>query len=332
MRIPRTVIGSFPKLRDDDIEAIDAVIALQKKFGVDIFTDGEQRGDMIIYLARAIPGLSVENKMPIVSGKVSPPEDPREVHKVADYFMLRKKYPDIKFKVTLTGPTTLAISCGSKKLSKDYRSYVDFKLTEDIAYAIKEIVRPLREAKAFVQIDEPILSQGFRDLKERIRLMDLILEGCDPNLCSTHVCGWLGRQPVLQELSKLENLTVLSHAFSAGEEIKNFDLLDRALFEDNGKKLGAGVISVSPIGAEDIERPEKVSERLASMVKKMGIENIAYSHPDCGLGATRREFVEGILESFYKGTELYGSSGKDPGTPPQRKCAGKRTKPPEFSI
>jgi len=310
MKIPRTVIGSFPRLNDDAIKAIDAAIALQKKNGIDLFSDGEQRGDMIVYLARAIPGLAVENGLPIVAGKIFPPEDPMKIHKVADYFMLHKRYPAFKFKVTLTGPTTLALSCGSHRISKDYKNYVDFKLTADLAEAIKVIVKPLREAKAFIQIDEPIMSQGFRDLKERIALLDYILEGCNPHLCATHICGWLGRQPVFQELAKLKNIEVLSHAFSSGQEIENQKLLNKSLFEDNGKKLGAGIISVSPLSIDKIEKPNIVAERLNHIIDLVGIDNIAFVHPDCGLGATRPEFVEGIMQNFYEGTKLFESSSR----------------------
>jgi len=305
MRLKRTVIGSFPRLDEDDMKAFDAAVALQKRFGIDILSDGEQRGDMIVYLARAIPGLAVKNNMPKVVGKVTPPEHPEKVHKVADYFTLKKRYPDVTFKVTLTGPTTLAISCGSKGMTKDYKTYVDFELTKDIADALKAIVKPLIDSKAYVQIDEPIISQGFRDLKERIQLIDYVLDGADPSLCSTHICGWLGRQKVFQELVKLENLTVLSHAFSALQEIENIELLDRALFEDHGKKLGAGVISVSPLNEKDIETPEIVAKRIKTIVDIIGEENIAYVHPDCGLGATRKEYVEGILDGFYQGSNLY---------------------------
>jgi len=310
MRLRRTVIGSFPRLAEDDESAFGSAVALQRKYGIDLLSDGEQRGDMIIYLARAIPGLAVQGNVPRVVGKISPPEHPEKVHKVADYFALKKKYPELTFKTTLTGPTTLAISCGSKGLSKDYRSYVDFSLTKDLAEAVRAIAKPLIDARAYIQIDEPILSQGFRDLRERIGLMDYVLEGADPELCATHICGWLGRQPVLQELARLENLSVLSHAFSALQEKENVKLLSRQLFEESGKRLGAGVISVSPIHDCDIETPETVAKRIETISNIVGEENIAFLHPDCGLGATKKEYVEGILDAFQRGCNLYESGKK----------------------
>lgn len=310
MTLVKTVIGSFPRLDDDDLRAFDKAIALEKRNGIDLFSDGEQRGDMIFYLAQSIPGLAVENGVPIVSGKITPPEDPTCVHKVADYFLLKKKYPDLKFKVSLTGPTTLAIGCGSKKIGGGYRNYVDPALAQDLAAALKEIVRPLAKAKAIVQVDEPFFSQGFRDLKERIRLVDDMLEGCQHGLCTIHVCGWLGRQPVLQELVKMENVEILSHAFSTGLERDNIKLIDRALFADNGKKLGAGIVSVSPYRKEDIETPQVVSKRLRDIVSRMGIENIGFVHPDCGMRATQSDYVEGILRSLNEGVRLFEKGKK----------------------
>jgi methionine synthase II (cobalamin-independent) len=305
MRLTRTVIGSFPRLADHDLKAFDEAVALQKRCGITLLSDGEQRGDMIFYLAQSIPGLAIENGAPIVSGKIAPPDDPLKVHKVSDYFMLSKRHPDVKFKVSLTGPTTLAIGCGSKRIKSGYKNYIDPALVRDLALALKEIVRPLAKARAIIQIDEPFFSQGFRDLSDRIELLDLILEGYPRDLCSVHVCGWLGRQPVFDELSKLENIAILSHGFSAGQEKGNFKLLSRSIFEESGKKLGAGIISVSPIRKEDIESPETVSKRLRSISDKVGLENIGFVHPDCGLRATRSDLVEGILWNFRKGVDLF---------------------------
>lgn len=304
MKFVKTVIGSFPRLAASDMKAFDEAVKLQKRCGIDLLSDGEQRGDMIFYLAQSIPGLAVEDGHPIVSGKISPPDDPKKVHKVADYFLLGKKYPDVTFKVSLTGPTTLAIGCGSKKIVSGYRNYVDPALTADLAAALKVAVQPLRKAKAYLQIDEPFLSQGFRDLPDRIRVLDDILEGYPPELCSVHVCGWLGRQPVLDELAKLENVQILSHAFSSGQEVENLKLLKKPLFEDNGKKLGAGIISVSPLKKEDIESPKTVSERLKLIISKVGEDNIGFIHPDCGLRATRADLVEGILKNFSTGAGI----------------------------
>ena len=305
MKVLKAVIGSLPRLDSNDLRAFDEAVKLQERCGIDLLSDGEQRGDMIFYLAQSIPGLAVEGGHPIVSGKVSPPEDPMKVHKVKDYFLLKSKYPDVTFKVSLTGPTTLAIGAGSKKTADCYKNYVDPVLTADLAAALKEIVKPLKRAKAFLQIDEPFFSQGFRDLGERIRLVDSILEGYPRELCSIHVCGWLGRQPVLQELAKMENVEILSHAFSTGLERDNVKLLKKSLFEDSGKKLGAGIISVSPLKEEDIESPKTVSDRLGSIASKIGTDNIGFVHPDCGLRATRSDLVEGVLCNFSEGVKLF---------------------------
>lgn len=308
MRILRTVIGSFPRLHDDASSAIDEAVALQKRNGIDILSDGEQRGDMILYLSHGIPGLAVEHEVPVISGKIGVPDKPETISKVSDYFALRQKYPDLSFKVTLTGPTTLGMSCATRKTSPPYRHFMDMGLYADLADALHAIVRPLAKARAPIQIDEPFISQGFRDYKERIRLLDHVLEGCDPDKSSVHVCGYLGKQPIINELMKLDNANVLSHAFSVGHEKANLKLFEKSLCEGCGKKLGAGIVSVSPMFLQEVDPPVRVSARLSEIAGLIGLENIAYVHPDCGLRATRYDLVEPILRSLNEGTNMFEES------------------------
>jgi len=146
-----------------------------------------------------------------------------------------------------------------------------------------------------------------RDLRERIRLIDGILEGCDRYLCSVHVCGFLGRQPLLQELARLENVGTLSHAFSIDrdKEKDNLTLLRREIFEDSDKKLAAGIISVSARTAKDVERPQTVARRLRTIVDRIGLDNLAYVTPDCYLRALDKELVDDVLTGFTKGTDIF---------------------------
>ena len=307
MRITRALVGGFPRLDSEIDSAIDASIKLQLRHGIDILSDGDQRGDMISYYSKDIPGLGTEGSFSIVSGKVRPPSDVMEVQKVKDFLMLKKKHPNMKFKVSVVGPTTMALVCGSKKIVRGYKNYVDFSLASDIAAALKEVVSPLADMKAFIQIDEPFFSQGMRDLRERIRLIDGILEGCDRSLCSVHVCGFLGRQPLLQELARLENVGTLSHAFSIDrdKEKDNLTLLRREIFEDSDKKLAAGIISVSARTAKDVERPQTVARRLRTIVDRIGLDNLAYVTPDCYLRALDKELVDDVLTGFTKGTDIF---------------------------
>jgi len=307
MRITRALVGGFPRLDSEIDRAIDASIKLQLRHGIDILSDGDQRGDMISYYSKDIPGLGTEGSFSIVSGKVRPPSDVMEVQKVKDFLMLKKKHPNMKFKISVVGPTTMALVCGSKKIIRGYKNYVDFSLASDIAAALKEIVSPLAEMKAFIQIDEPFFSQGMRDLRERIRLIDGILEGCDRSLCSVHVCGFLGRQPLLQELARLENVGTLSHAFSIDrdKEKDNLTLLRREIFEDSDKKLAAGIISVSARAAKDVERPQTVARRLRNIVDRIGLDNLAYVTPDCYFRALDKELIDDVLTGFTKGTDIF---------------------------
>ncbi|RLI35481.1 hypothetical protein DRO66_07210, partial [Candidatus Bathyarchaeota archaeon] len=56
MPIERTVIGSFPRWADSLEKSIEEIVNLQLHYGIDMITDGEQRGGMIKYFEQ-IPGL-----------------------------------------------------------------------------------------------------------------------------------------------------------------------------------------------------------------------------------------------------------------------------------
>ena len=126
-------------------------------------------------------------------------------------------------------------------------------------------------------------------------------------MCSVHVCGFLGRQPLMQEFARLENVGTLSHAFSIDRdrEKDNVTLLRREIFEESGKKLAAGIISVSARTAKDVERPQTVAGRLRAVVDRIGLDNLAYVTPDCYLRALDKELIDDVLTGFTKGTDMF---------------------------
>ena len=310
MRIMRGMVGGFSRLDRDLDTAMKYAIELQAKHRIEIVCDGDQRGDMISYFAQDIPGLGVEDGRPLVKGKVTPPEEPEKVKKVSDFFRLRELYPDLKFKVSMAGPTTLAMSCGSRKIVGGYRNYVDFSLAEDLTEALRAIIKPLAEEHVLIQIDEPFFSQGFRDLGERVSLVDRLLEGCDPEKCSIHVCGFIGRQPLLRELARLENLKTISHAFSIARdrERENIDILEKSIFEEWDKQLAAGIVSVSPRELSEVESPETICGRLEQIAGKIGAERIAYVTPDCYMRAIDPVLAEAILVNLDEGAKRFEES------------------------
>ena len=304
--MPITTIGSLYRFSIDLHDSIDRAIQFQREHGVDILSDGEQRTDMVTYFSEAFNGLGVEGGSPMVTGRVSLRNTPEQFSKVKDLEYVLSKHPDLRIKVALTGPTTLGMTCGSKKIMSYYKNLLDFRLYEDIAEGLTPIAKELTDRGAYVQLDEPFLSQGYRDLKERVHLLDEIAADLPREKVSVHVCGFVGGYGVVDHLVKLENVSMLSFAFAGRIELKNSEHVSRKPFEDNDKKLGAGCISVTPTSMTEVGTRESVAAKLQELSKKVGRENLAYAHPDCGMRVTPKSLVPIILDNLRAGVDIFG--------------------------
>ena len=261
---------------------------------------------MISYFAESFEGLSVDDGKPVVLGKISLKNGPNDFSKVKDLKYIRSKYPDLRVKIAITGPTTLGMTCGSRKIKSYYRSLLDFRLYEDMTEALAPIAKAIIDSGALVQLDEPFLSQGYRDLEERVKLLDRVANGLPRHKVSTHVCGYIGSHGVVDHLLRLENVSTLSFAFAGRVEMPNISHISRKAFEDSGKKLGAGCISVTPLVENDVNTPDQVASKLKDVADRVGRDNIAYAHPDCGMRATNKSLVPIILRNMRAGVDLFG--------------------------
>lgn len=301
-----TTIGSLYRFREDLHESIDEAIAFQESFGLDLISDGEQRADMVSYFAESLTGLAVESGMPVITGKVELSSDPEQFSKVRDLRFIRDNHPDTPVKVAITGPTTLGMTCGSRKIGSHYKGLSDFSLYQDVASALAPIASEIAALGAHVQLDEPFLSQGYRDLKERVALLDEVVAGVPRERASVHVCGNITRFGVLSNLMDLDNVSTLSFAFAGRQERPNIDLLKNGTFSGSDKKLGAGCIAVTPMSEAEVDSPEAVRDLLQDIIGRVGIDSIAYAHPDCGLRATTKSLVPIILMNLQAGVGLLG--------------------------
>ncbi len=301
-----TTIGSLPRFADGIEDALAKAVEFQRASGLDLLADGEQRTDMISYFAESFEGLAVRNGFPVVTGKIGLKDAPEDFTKVKDLAVLRRLFPDVSPKVAITGPTTLGMTCASRKVESHYRGLADFALYEDIAEALAPVAKALTDGGAYLQIDEPFLSQGFKDLPARVSLLDRVARGLPRERVSVHVCGYIGRFGVLGHLARLESVSTLSFAFAGRLEEPNIGHLERAPFEENGKRLGAGCISVTPMSEPEVQTPDQVRSKLADICGRVGRENVAYAHPDCGLRATKKELVPIILRNMRAGVDLFG--------------------------
>jgi methionine synthase II (cobalamin-independent) len=305
MPLKTTTIGSLGRFRPDLHESIDHALAFQRVHRLDILTDGEQRTDMISYFAESFEGLAIENGSPVVQGKISLRGGPESFSKVQDLEYIRAKYPDLRLKIALTGPTTLGMTCASKRIKSHYKSIMDFTMYEDIAAALVPLAKALVDRGAIVQIDEPFLSQGHRDIEARVRLLDFIAEGLPADKLSVHVCGFIGRPKLVESLLNLEHYPVLSFGFSGRIEKPNIEQISNA-FKDHDKMVGAGCISVTPLSEKDVNTAHEVRQTLDMIAARVGRDSIAYAHPDCGMRATDKSLVPIILRNMRAGVDLFG--------------------------
>jgi len=305
-RLTTTTIGSLFRFNPDLQNSIEGALQFQLEHGVDILSDGEQRADMVAYFAESFEGLGVENGTPVVLGKIGLKSGPAEFSKVKDLEYVRSRHPDLSIKVAITGPTTLGMTCGSRRIRSHYNNIMDFSLYEDIAAALAPIAKAITDRGAYLQIDEPFLSQGYRDLEARVGLIDRVANGLPRDKVSVHVCGFVGGHGVVNRLLDLENVSVLSFAFAGRTEQRNIEHVSRKGFEDGDKRLGAGCIAVTPLSEAEVDSAEAVAAKLKDIASKVGKENIAYAHPDCGMRATNKSLVPIILNNMRAGVDMFG--------------------------
>lgn len=300
MRIERTTIGSFPRSNKPLDVAIRDIIDLQLRYGIEVISDGEQRTDMITYFEQ-IPGLSRGNRGLRISGRIKPMNDEWDFYKIKDYKIVKTyleslNRKDVKAKITLTGPVTLGMTSAMGGVG-DYNNARDPSIYIDCADALAPIARRVLELDALLQIDEPGISARFESPKYLERLLSSLPDAAiDDDKVSIHVCGSIKR--VYDELLSL-SVNILSLGFSRAQESKNIEAISSDSL-GGSKKLGVGFISNTSL--EDVDT---ASKRLDAVAKIVGVDHIAYIHPDCGFAPTPPELVEPILRNMMEASEVF---------------------------
>jgi 5-methyltetrahydropteroyltriglutamate--homocysteine methyltransferase len=306
-RLTRAVVGSFPSFDESDIEnSILKIIDMQLKYGIDILSDGEQRTDMITYYTEIIPGLTHEG----IKSKIKAPEELTTFSKINDFKIvknyLEQKGKTNKIKLTITGPVTLGFSCGLNGYEESpYSTVKDLQIYADVSTALKPIADAFQKIGALVQIDEPGLSAGYVNYKdfskELSQWINEITADLHPSNTVMHICGRIPKR-LLEIVLQFENIGTFSFAFDGMVEKDNIDIISREILEDHGKKLGFGCISgVNRV----LSDPETVKSNIVAAVEKIGVENIAFIHPDCGLRVLSPENAEVVLNNMNEGAQLF---------------------------
>ncbi len=306
-RLTRAVVGSFPSFDESDIEnSILKIIDLQLKYGIDILSDGEQRTDMITYYTEIIPGLTPEG----IKSKIKSPEELTTFSKIND-FKFVKNYLEQngktnKIKLTITGPVTLGFSCGLNGYEESpYTTVKDLQIYADTSIALKPIAEEFQKIGALVQIDEPGLSAGYVNYKDFSKELSQWINGMttdlNPENTIMHICGRIPKR-LLDIVLQFENIETFSFAFDGMVEKDNINIISREILEDHGKKLGFGCIS----GVNQVlSDPETVKSNIIAVVEKIGVENITFIHPDCGLRVLTPENAEVVLNNMTEGAHLF---------------------------
>ncbi|MEM2841770.1 MAG: hypothetical protein QW201_00460 [Thermoproteota archaeon] len=302
-RFRTTIIGSLPEFKHTKLEdKIKAAIDFQVKAGIDIISDGEQRSDMITYLASDLPGLELVDGKARVSRSIRAPEDPEQVGKVRDLITakdyIKERGYNVGLKVSLTGPVTLGFTCALAG-SGPYKGLSDEQLYRDLSTSLRTILGCLAKEDVMIQLDEPGLSAGFLRPSIAVPHIERAVEGIGPHRISLHVCGRL-REDLFKHLLSIKGVTVLSLEFGGATE--NISLL-RGLTQEN-KLFGVGCIKVRALKIDDVDSIDRVVNILRQVIDKIGTKCVKFVHPDCGLRNLDHDVAWKILNNMVEANKL----------------------------
>jgi 5-methyltetrahydropteroyltriglutamate--homocysteine methyltransferase len=291
-------------LEEAQDDATRLAVADMERAGVDVVTDGEMRRESYSNrFATALDGIDLdepgvaldrtgrENPVPRVVGPV---RRARPVE-VRDAELLRS-LTDRRIKITVPGPFTMTQQAQNDHYS-DERS-----LALAYAEAVNEELRDLKAAGAdVVQIDEPYLqarpeaARGYA-----VEAIDRALEGIEGDTV-LHTCfGYahvvherLAGYPFLRELNDCRATHVSLEAAQPGLDPEVLrELPDKAI-----------VLGVLDLGAEEVETPEVVADRIRRALEVVPPERLVVA-PDCGMKYLPRERAFAKLEAMVAGARL----------------------------
>lgn len=328
-------------------EAVLEALRYQEEAGVDIVTDGEQRRDnfysfvvdkiegmklmavseLLAYVPdrarfeetlRALDVPSFAIKSPVAVGKLR-----RRSWLAVDEAAFLQRHTRKPIKVPLPGPYLLTRSAWFEQLSRDaYPTQED--LAADIVQILREEIVALNElGVAFVQLDEPILTQvvygeestetfmcaalgSRRDPTEELEfaryLVNETVKGIDGCRIGVHVCrgNWSRREdvllrgnygPLLPYLMEMNvQQLVLEMATPRAGEVDVFKEYR------NEKEIGLGVVNPR---SDEVEDVATIVNRVKAFLPYFDPDKI-YLNPDCGFGTFAERSVNTPETSFKK--------------------------------
>jgi len=303
------------------------LLRLQETLGCDVVTDGELRRDNFYsFVAEKLSGVRlmtlaemldvVEDKAgfeqllrtldvpaysissPVCTGRLG-----RREPLAADDLAFARLHTDLPIKVTLPGPYLLTRAMFVPELTRAHYPHKE-ALAHDIVALLRAELSELRSAgAAFVQFDEPVLTEvafapgrtrtfmcaalaARRDPAEEldfaVSLINEVVAGVDDIRIGVHVCrgnwsrdertllsgGYQALRPYLDRLRVTQ--LVLEYATDRAGALVGFD----------GKELGLGVVNPR-IG--HVETPDEILSTINKALDLYPADRV-FLNPDCGFG------------------------------------------------
>jgi 5-methyltetrahydropteroyltriglutamate--homocysteine methyltransferase len=323
-----TLVGSYPvpswlrgaPSREALTDATAVVLALQRRLGVDMLTDGElsrfdvnhpETNGMIEYFVQPLAGVrSAVTRSDAArfaaqphmgfrrrpAGVVTGELDEGVLDLPAAYRFARS-LADGPLKFTVTSPYML-----SRTLLDEY--YGDQRT---LALAIADVLADqVRDIDAdVVQVDEAHLPGRPADAELAAEVINRVLDAV-PRASGVHLCfGNYGGQRVqggrLRELRPFLAGLRADHVVLEAARRDAEDL--NALADLDNVRFGIGVIDIKDTQIESADQVATRIERAAGMLG--GADRIGYVHPDCGFWMLPRSVADGKIAALVAGRDLY---------------------------
>jgi 5-methyltetrahydropteroyltriglutamate--homocysteine methyltransferase len=349
---------SAEEFREAADRAVLEALKYQEDAGLDIVSDGEQRRDNFYsFVAEKLEGvklMTLAEVMDVVEDKASFDQILRSQDAPAfaisnatvtgkierrgplalDEYQFLRQHTRKPIKVALPGPYLLTRSMWVKGVSDAAYPTMD-DLSVDIVRILREELIALRDAgAAFVQFDEPVLSDViFRpDVKERTfmcasmaassgdpgkemrwaaRMLNQVVKEVDGVKTGVHVCrgNWSQKEeallkgsyrPMLMYLMLMQvQQFVLEYATPRAGEMAVWEPYAHA------REIGLGV--VNPRG--DVEPPSFIVNRVKEALAYFNPDQV-FLNPDCGFGTFAERPMNTADASFKKLQSIVAAAGE----------------------
>ena len=331
--IQTTVVGSYPvpgwlriyNTRESLRDAMLVVLKTQELAGIDVVADGElyrwdinhpETNGMIDYFVRPLQGVQVELTLDQLrawrqktgmayrsqpAGIVTGPLGHGRLNLARDYALYRDLTPKPK-KFTVTSPYMLA-----KVLDDAHYGSLD-ALVMALADLLKAQLAEIDAA--VVQVDEANVTGHPDDGPIAAAGINRVLEGVAGGRRAVHLCfGNYGGQTI--QRGTYAKLIAFLNALEADHVVLEMARRPEAELEMLREvkaqlKLGIGVIDIKD---NEVETPDQVARRIERAARCLGLERIAFVHPDCGLWMLPRSVADAKMRALVAGRDLFGHGG-----------------------